>query len=174
LGFINSLVRGNLVRDVRKLHEKYGDIVRLAPDELSFAREDAWHDVFSKRAGHQQFLKNPVFFKAPPGQPENMVTTINTEDHARMRRLLAPAFTEQALMKQEPIVQSHANLLIHQLKGLIEARQNPMERTMEPYANFRSHSFRCLVNLQDSLSFFVVPDLLRHSEEESQSFKVPN
>jgi cytochrome P450 len=124
---------------VRNIHEKYGDIVRLAPDELSFAREDAWHDVFSKRAGHQQFLKNPVFFKAPPGQPENMVTTIKAEDHARMRRLLAPAFTEQALMKQEPIVQSHANLLIYQLKRLIEAHQNP-SCLKEQYANSQSPS----------------------------------
>jgi cytochrome P450 len=125
---------------VRKIHEKYGDIVRLAPDELSFAREEAWHDVFAKRAGHQQFLKNPVFFKAPPGQPENMVTTINAEDHARMRRLLAPAFSEQALMKQEPIVQSHANLLIHQLKGLIEACQNQLACSEESYANSQSPS----------------------------------
>jgi Cytochrome P450 len=113
---------------VRKFHEKYGDIVRVAPNELSFAREDAWRDVYSKRTGHQQFLKNPIFFKAPPGQPENMITTINSEDNARMRKLLAPAFTEQAMMKQEPIVQYHVDLLIRQLKGLVDNQQNAVEK----------------------------------------------
>lgn len=131
---------------MRRLHEKYGDIVRLAPDELSFAREDAWHDVFAKRAGHQQFPKNHIFFKSPPGMPEDMVTTPNAEDHARMRKLLAPAFSEQALMKQEPIVQYHANLLIHQLKGLIEVQENPEEA----YAKSQTPSFLYLHNLYDS------------------------
>ncbi|TVY78561.1 Versicolorin B desaturase [Lachnellula suecica] len=131
LGFINSLIRGNLVRDVRDIHEKYGDVVRLAPDELSFAREDTWHDVYTKRAGHQQFLKNPVFFKAPPGQPENMVTTLNIENHARMRRLLAPAFTEQAVMKQEPIVQAHSDLLIRQLKCVVTDQDKSAEKNQD-------------------------------------------
>ncbi|KAL9122769.1 MAG: hypothetical protein Q9187_000686 [Circinaria calcarea] len=119
LGFINSLVRGNLVTDVRRIHEQYGDIVRLAPNELSFAKEGAWHDIFAARPGHKPFPKNPIFFKAPPGQPENMVTTPDDADHSRMRKLLAPAFTERAMMKQEPIIQSYVNLLMSKLKGLV-------------------------------------------------------
>ncbi|MCJ1405111.1 hypothetical protein MMC11_008337 [Xylographa trunciseda] len=124
LGFITSLVRGNLVADVWKLHEQYGDIVRLAPNELSFAKEEAWNDLFLHRPGHKPFLRNPIFFKAPPGQPENLVTTTDGVDGARMRKLIAPAFTEQAMMKQEPTVQSYLNLLIRQLEGVIDYPKN--------------------------------------------------
>ena len=155
LGFISSLVRGNLVTDVRKLHEKYGDVVRLAPDEVSFAKQQAWHDVFAARDGHKHFPKNPIFFKAPPGQPENMVTTISLADNARMRKVLAPGFTESSLASQEHIIQSYLNHFINKLKQAVEARpENGAVLNMVEWYNFYTfdvisdlcfgESFQCL------------------------------
>ena len=46
LRYLYSLVSGNLVIDVQRLHQQYGDMVRTAPDEVSFAREDAWYNIF--------------------------------------------------------------------------------------------------------------------------------
>lgn len=116
LGFVNSLVRGNLVQDVQKIHEKYGDIVRLAPNELSFAREEAWRDVFAVRPGHKPFLKNQVFWKPPPGSPQVFASTADTVKHARQRKLMDKAFTEGALNSQEPAVQSYVDLLMAKLR----------------------------------------------------------
>lgn len=64
--FIMSRVTGNLVADVLKFREKYGDIVRLAPNELSFAKGEAYHDIFATHGGHAAFPKNTIRFKAPP------------------------------------------------------------------------------------------------------------
>lgn len=98
--------------DVKKLHEIYGDVVRTAPDEVSFAREEAWHDVFSS---YKQFPRNQTFFKAPPGQPDNLITTVDQKKNTRMRQVVMPAFTERALAKQEPVIQSYARLMIGKL-----------------------------------------------------------
>lgn len=81
------MVTGNLVHDVQKLHVKYGDIVRTAPDEVSFARKEAWEEIFGARPANElPYYKNPIFFKSPPGQPTNMVTTINLKENQRMRK----------------------------------------------------------------------------------------
>ncbi|KAL9118644.1 MAG: hypothetical protein Q9187_004808 [Circinaria calcarea] len=124
LGFVRSLLSGNLVVDVKKFHEHYGDVVRTAPDEVSFAREDAWYDIFSGRAGHKPFPRDPTFFKSPPGQPDNLITTIDANENARMRQLVMPAFTERALMKQEPIIQSYTTLLVDRLMERATAPEN--------------------------------------------------
>ncbi len=97
LCFIYSFLSGNLVKDVRKLHGHYGNVVRIAPDEVSFAHEDVWQAAFSSR---NPLPRNPTFFKAPPGQADNIVMTADPVASARMRQVAMPAFTKRALAKQ--------------------------------------------------------------------------
>ena len=60
--FIYSMLRARLVFDQAKIHEKYGDIVRIAPDEISFANEEAWTDIYTFRRGHKRATKDPAVF----------------------------------------------------------------------------------------------------------------
>jgi cytochrome P450 len=140
LGFIWSMVCGNLVRDIRKVHECYGDVARIAPDEVSFARKDAMLDIFSQPTGGAlPFYKNPIFFKSPPGQPENLVTTINLQENQRLRKVILPPFTERALRTQEPIVIKYAMLLMDKLQEMATAPENGAEGAnfnMNDWANF--------------------------------------
>lgn len=62
LPFIYCLLTGKLVRREREFHEKYGEIIRLAPDEVSFASEEAWNDIYAYRPGHKRALKNKVYY----------------------------------------------------------------------------------------------------------------
>ena len=115
LTYISSLVRGNIVHDVKRIHQKYGPIVRVAPDDISFATEEAWQEVLGARPGQKQCVKDLVFFTPPPGQHHNIVSVPDIEVHARHRRALNPAFTPSALKAQEPIVESYVDLLISRL-----------------------------------------------------------
>lgn len=116
LPYIVSLLKGNLIKDIQKIHEEYGDAVRVAPNEVSFATPDAWHDVYATRSGQQPFAKNPVMYKGPPGQVYPMSGTPNYADHARQRGVLKGVFTEKALQDQESIIQSYVDLLISTLR----------------------------------------------------------
>lgn len=108
------MLRGHNIRDVSRIHKKYGDIVRIAPNELSFAKVEAWNDIYAHRPGHQEFPRNPVWWSRPPGQPSSFITA-NDVDHARMRRVLGNAFSEKALKAQEPILQKYTRLLVRRL-----------------------------------------------------------
>ncbi|TGO50025.1 hypothetical protein BOTNAR_0408g00010 [Botryotinia narcissicola] len=119
LPYIISLVRGNLVLDQMKIHEKYGDVVRLAPNEISFTKEEAWNDIYVHRPGHADPTKYPVWYKAPDEMPQNIVTSLDMEGHARFRKALSTSFTETSLRNQSPLIESFADLLINRLNDLV-------------------------------------------------------
>lgn len=104
------------MHDVRRIHEKYGEAVRIAPNEVSFATPDAWQDVLATRSDRNPFSKNPMWYKPPPGQVWSLITTPNPVAHARMLDLLNEAFTEKALHNQEHLIQFYVNLLISRLR----------------------------------------------------------
>lgn len=57
--------------------------------------------------------------------------TARDEDHARMRKNLAPAFSDKAIRNIEPVVTKYVSLLIHKLQ---ECSENPMN--IEHWFNF--------------------------------------
>ncbi|KAF4633704.1 hypothetical protein G7Y89_g4414 [Cudoniella acicularis] len=53
-----------------------------------------------------------------------MVTTVNNEDHARIRKVLVPVFTDNSLLKHEFLVHSYVDLTIRQFKKIIDENTN--------------------------------------------------
>ena len=112
-----SLFKGDLVHDIQKIHRKYGDIVRTAPDEISVSHPDGWKEMYAHRPGHKPFPKNKIWWGGKStGRPESLINAEDPADHQRMRKLLDHGFSEKALAEQEPIVQSYVNLLIKRLR----------------------------------------------------------
>lgn len=107
-----------MAHHIQKSHEKYGDVVRIAPNELSFiSGETAWQDIYSLRTGKRDtgaYLKDPMFFPLPPNGT-NSIIAANEADHARERRLISHAFSDKALRDQEGIMQSYVDLLVQRL-----------------------------------------------------------
>jgi cytochrome P450 len=95
-------IRGSHYKDLVKLHEKYGIIVRVGPDEVSNATGSAWEAIGGRS---QQFMRDLNFFSVSQLQVEGKsFIAQNKEDHHAIRRLLLPAFTNKAFMHHEDIV----------------------------------------------------------------------
>jgi len=62
LPFIYCLLTGKLVKREREFHERYGEIIRLAPDEISFANEEAWNEIYSFRPGHKRAVRDKAYY----------------------------------------------------------------------------------------------------------------
>jgi cytochrome P450 len=121
--FAYSLQQGNLVHDTKKFHDKYGPIVRLAPNELSFIDANAWQDIYGHRKrGHKEFTKNPIWAQPAPNGVLSMINA-KEEDHPRMRKPFVPGFSQKSLKAQEGIMQGYIDLLMRQLKKHIENGQ---------------------------------------------------
>jgi len=78
------LFRGDLPYAVCELHEKYGPIVRISPNELSYITEDAWNDIYGKFSGKPQLVKT-LNATGPPKKSNGLFATESDADHARMR-----------------------------------------------------------------------------------------
>jgi hypothetical protein len=56
-------MKGTIVHDFESLHRKYGPVVRVAPDDVSFAKAEAYNDILQVRQDQQQFLKDPIWWR---------------------------------------------------------------------------------------------------------------
>lgn len=122
LPFIKASVSGVLPHKVKILHEKYGQVVRVAPDELSFTDPAAWRDIYP-----QNFVRPHEYRGKPPGKAAENLISASEPDHARFRRILAPAFSEKLVYEQEAMITEHVNLLVRKLKGL--TKDGPLQNT---------------------------------------------
>ena len=102
----------------KKLHDRYGPVVRINPNTLSFITAQAWKDIFGIRPGRIQLPKNYVL--AEKGRTRPIISIIDDAGHARVRTLLSPAFSERAMREQESLIMGYIDLLIQRLKAQIQ------------------------------------------------------
>ena len=97
-------------------HKKYGTVVRMAPNELSWIDAGVWKDVWAHRQGHQEFMKDEQDrIKHPNGHFG--ILNASRENHSRFRRLLSHAFSEKGMKEQQPQIIKYVDMLINDLKG---------------------------------------------------------
>ncbi|KZP10113.1 cytochrome P450 [Athelia psychrophila] len=97
----------------RSLHDKYGDIVRIGPNELSVRDAAAVNPMM----GSQGLPKGPVWdgrFAGSKTQAKPLIQ-ISGPDHTRRRRPWNRAFNSEALKGYEEIIEKRANQLISTL-----------------------------------------------------------
>ncbi|KAF3031157.1 hypothetical protein E8E12_000776 [Didymella heteroderae] len=111
-----NLLRGRPHLWIQDLHKRYGRIVRLSPNELSFIQPEVWKDVYGHRAS--AFTKSYTFYGPDAyGNPPGILRADNVS-HARQRKTVSHAFSDKALKDQEELLKGHVSLLIEKLKGV--------------------------------------------------------
>ncbi|KAI3587206.1 cytochrome P450 [Fusarium oxysporum f. sp. albedinis] len=118
------ILSGKSHKKIFELHQKYGNVVRVAPDELSFVSSEAWKDVMGHRKhGQGENGKDPVFWQTQP----RSVIAASRENHGRMRKILSHGFSAQSMIEQQPLIQKYVNLLIQRLHENCEDGKRPLD-----------------------------------------------
>ncbi|KAI0444175.1 putative cytochrome P450 monooxygenase [Xylaria telfairii] len=97
---------------IHALHLKYGAVVRIAPDELSFVEAEAWKDIYGRRP---EFPKDVSQTHADDPEHAHLVVLVDPEKHRTLRKILSPAFSDRALHSQEALIDNYAMELIKAL-----------------------------------------------------------
>lgn len=96
------------------LHEQYGSVVRVAPNELSYIERRAWEDIMGRqKAGRRNENPKAPWYLSPRSKD---ILGASHGDHSRMRRIMAPSFSNGAMLEQPPLMKSHVDLLIQRLR----------------------------------------------------------
>ncbi|KAL0579555.1 hypothetical protein V5O48_002435 [Marasmius crinis-equi] len=111
--------KGRLYLYTRDLHEKYGDVVRIGPNELSFRNADAINPIFGKNG----IAKGPFWDGRLPETLKvyPIVAIRDLKDHHHRRTTWSKGFSSNALKEYEVLVKAKTELLVGRL---LEVGQN--------------------------------------------------
>ncbi|KAI6375597.1 hypothetical protein MCOR31_002103 [Pyricularia oryzae] len=124
LPYVYWVCTGRLVFRIKELHDQYGEVFRIAPDEVQFINPEAWKDIFGhKTQGAKEFPKDLRFYPMPPGGVRDLLTA-DQANHPRMRKMLSPAFAEKTLREQEAIVTSYVDFMVGKLRGMVTKQED--------------------------------------------------
>ncbi|KAJ4403645.1 hypothetical protein N0V82_010622 [Gnomoniopsis sp. IMI 355080] len=112
--FYASVASGRHPFTMRDLHRKYGNVVRIGPNWLSFSSPQAYMDVYGRPShGKKAFLKFGEYER-----PGDISTTRDPDLHAVQKRALSKGFSAAAMRDQEKVLHEYLRLLFEQLDTL--------------------------------------------------------
>ncbi|KAF1821708.1 cytochrome P450 [Dissoconium aciculare CBS 342.82] len=117
-----TLLRGTEATEYVKLHDRYGPVVRVGPNELSYiGTGQIFKDVHgARKSGEQLPFKDPKMVPPPLTGVDSMLTA-DDANHVRHRRIMSPAFADRGLKDLEPMLIEWINKLIDKLGSVADA-----------------------------------------------------
>ncbi|KAJ8113006.1 hypothetical protein OPT61_g4758 [Boeremia exigua] len=112
LTWAHAMQSGQYHQKLHAMHERYGDVVRVAPDELSFISPEACRDIY----GNRNIRKNSTW--TGNEEKDRPISIVSTDEatHLRNRRALTGAFTEHAIVEHSSILEGLVGLMIQRFK----------------------------------------------------------
>jgi cytochrome P450 len=107
---------------VEKLFHKYGDIVRIAPNELVFTSPRAYTDIHASAVHNREIFTKTDFQDIGENEP-GITAERDPEKHREIAKQLHPAFAARSLRRQEEIVHVHIDRFV----ALIERKESTGE-----------------------------------------------
>ncbi|KAI0408710.1 cytochrome P450 [Xylaria palmicola] len=121
--------RAQRTRYVHRLHLRYGPVVRIAPNEVSFASLEGIREIYG--SGGSGYDKTEFYDLFKVYGRRTMFTTLNKDDHAKRKRILADRYANSNIMKPQS------------LEGIAERSRRFIERCSQS-AGHSIDSFVCL------------------------------
>ncbi|KAH8672845.1 cytochrome P450 [Tricladium varicosporioides] len=114
-----QVTRGIFPYKVAELHEKYGEVVRIAPNELMFTSPDAWQTIYGKNplpgGGSSLLRKDPAFYGTIFEQKETLMDA-EGEKLKASKKPLSHAFSLTSILVTQSHLDSYTSALINQLQ----------------------------------------------------------
>ena len=121
---------GDRTSTIHHLHQKYGSVVRIGPQELSFSDPEIIKEIYSQQT---VFLKAPVY-ELMSVKPLGIFSMRDKAQHSQRRRLLSHAFSQANLFDCEPLIQQ-------QIKNLIAILDAKSGKSADVLSLFRLTAF---------------------------------
>lgn len=164
--WVRAHVKGQLPFEVYRMHEKYGPVVRIAPDELSFLTLTSWKEIYGHRVGSTMgaagdFAKHEATYRQSKSMAPSVLSA-QRELHTMLRRRLANGFSEKAMREQEPIIRGYANLLMQRLYEMRVDATTGAEKAVDLCQMYNFFTFDVIGDLAMGEAFGCLADTTYH------------
>ncbi|KAL8868018.1 MAG: hypothetical protein Q9174_005270, partial [Haloplaca sp. 1 TL-2023] len=106
------------------LHRRYGDIVRLGPNTLSFGNPAALGDIYGLNKGFVKSEFYPVQQALARGsRVKTLFSSTDEQYHTHLRKSVSSAFSMSALVKYEPAVDETTRKFLDQTDALFSTKR---------------------------------------------------
>ena len=105
--------------NVLALHNRYGPVVRIAPNTLSFNSAEGFKDIYGFRPDHLRLKKDRRTYVLPYNGADHIASAVDDVTHARHRRLLSHVFSERELKMQEGLIRGLVDTMMSKLKAKV-------------------------------------------------------
>lgn len=114
-----SVRHGKPQYDLRALHKKHGDVVRIGPNALSFSNPDAIKQIYGIANKLTKSAFYPVQMQLSRGVVlQSLFGTQDQDYHMRLRRTVSSAFSMTSIMQYEPRVNETVRVFLAQTERL--------------------------------------------------------
>ena len=110
-----SVWRGKTETDHIMIHEKYGPIVRIAPNELSLSSPNAAREVLAAGKG---FHKTDFYGVFPPPENPDIFTETREAVHAVKKRYASNAYSMGSMQQMSGYVEDTERLLMQKMDAM--------------------------------------------------------
>ncbi|KAK2610031.1 hypothetical protein N8I77_003491 [Diaporthe amygdali] len=114
---IRHSMTGKFHLAIQEQHLKLGPVVRVSPNELSFASVQSWRDIYGHATGGRQIMTKSEFYDMYGSGFDSLCvgSERNPQKHAQMKKSLSAAFSTKALAQQENIVKRCVDEFVQRL-----------------------------------------------------------
>ncbi|KAK3995982.1 putative sterigmatocystin biosynthesis P450 monooxygenase [Cladorrhinum sp. PSN332] len=124
---------------IHELHKKYGPAVRVAPNEVAFASASAVKEIYC--SGGSGYDKEEFYDLFKVYGRRTMFTTLNKDDHARRKRIIADRYANTNVVRQGSLdgVTERANKFVGLCKGSVGG-------SLDIFVHLHSYAFDCVTH----------------------------
>ncbi|KAI2675238.1 hypothetical protein LCP963914a_8641 [Penicillium roqueforti] len=126
--------RGSKRLWIHNLHLKYGESVRIAPNELSFASATAIKEIYTSAGG---YAKTELYSLFQHGPHRNLFTALDKKEHNEKKKRLADRYSNSAVL--QPGIQA---LLRDRADAF--ARVCAVKKTLDVYLYLHCYALDCV------------------------------
>lgn len=118
------------------LHQKYGPVVRIAPNEVSLASPEAARTLLS--AG-KRFYKTDFYGVFPPPENPDIFTEVREDVHAQKKKVANVPYSMAAMQQLSPFIDDAIEVLMAKMDAMATAAQpagNKEQRSIVDLGNW--------------------------------------
>ncbi|EXF74211.1 BCL4p [Colletotrichum fioriniae PJ7] len=112
-----TVTTGRFHYAIQEQHRKHGPVVRVSPNELSFASAESWKAIYGHRTtGAAPVVKSEFYDIYGAGFKSLCIgSERDPHKHGQMRKMLSAAFSTKMLLDQEDIITKTVDAFVHRL-----------------------------------------------------------
>ncbi|KAK3942996.1 putative sterigmatocystin biosynthesis P450 monooxygenase [Diplogelasinospora grovesii] len=131
--------RANRTRYIHDLHQKYGPVVRVGPNEVAFASANGVKEIYC--SGGSGYDKTGFYDLFKIQGRRTMFTTLNKDDHAKRKRILADRYANTNIIRSASLdgINERAGAFVRKCAESVGGG-------LDLYVNLHAYAFDCVTH----------------------------